>query len=161
MRPTVTGGCAVLDILEISSSQPNVSYLAFDASSDEAAEFSIAFPKSWNEGTVTAQFMWAHQATTTNFDVVWALQGLAISNDDAIGASYGAAQSVTDTGGTTNDLYVTAETSAITIAGTPTVGDLCYFRVFRDADNGSDTLAVDAQLVGVKLIYTADSLKDD
>lgn len=161
MRPTITGGCAALDLAEISSTQPNIAFLAFDASTDESAQFAIAFPKSWDEGTVTAQFMWAHPSTTTNFAVVWALQGVAISDDDAIGASYGTAISVTDTGGTTDDLYVSAETSAITIAGTPAAGDLCYFRVFRDADNGSDTLAVDARLIGIKLLFNTTTFKDD
>ena len=161
MRPTITGGAAALDLAEISSTQPNVAFLGFDASSDEAAQFSIAFPKSWDEGTVTAQFAWSHAATTTNFSVIWALQGVAISDDDAIGTSYGTAQTVTDTGGTTDDLYVSAATSAITIAGTPAAGDLCYFRVYRDADAGGDTMAIDARLIGIKLLFNTNRFKDD
>lgn len=78
------------------------------------------------------------------------------SDDDTIEAAFGSAQSVTDTGGTTD----AAETSAVTIGGTPTGGDYVIFQVFRDADNGSDTLAVNAKLLGVGLFYTINAATD-
>jgi hypothetical protein len=42
--------------------------------SQEYAQFSIAMPKSWNEGTLTFAPVWSHPATTTNFGVVFDLQ---------------------------------------------------------------------------------------
>ena len=42
----------------------------------------------------------------------------------------------------------------MTLAGTPAAGELVQFRIFRDADNGSDTLAADAKLIQVKIYYT-------
>ena len=85
----------------------------------EFAQFSMQMPKGWNEGTVTALFVWSHAATATNFGVVWGIQGLAVSDDDALDAAFGTAQTVTDTGGTTSDLYRSPETAAVTIGGTP------------------------------------------
>lgn len=126
--------------------------LDFDASTAEYAQFTVTFPKSWDLGTVTAQFVW--RATNTG-NVVWGLQGVAISDDDATDAAFGTAQTVTDGVTATGDTMVSAATSAITIGGTPADGDLVVFQVYRDAANGSDTCAVDALLVGVKLIYTA------
>ena len=38
---------------------------AFDKDSDEAAQFSIAFPKSWNEGTITFQPFFTANTTNT------------------------------------------------------------------------------------------------
>ena len=157
MRPSSSGGCAALALVATASNQPDISSLDFDASTAEYAQFWVRMPKNWNEGTITAQFYWSHASTTTNFAVVWGIQGVAISDDDTIGVAYGTAQTVTDTGGTTNDLYVSTSTSAITIAGTPAAGDMCAFRVYRDAANGADTMAIDARLHGVAIFYTTDT----
>lgn len=135
--------------------------LDFDASTIEYAQFSIRMPKSWNEGTVTAVFTWSHASTTTNFKVSWGLQAVAISNDDAGDAAFGTAQYANDEGGTTNDIYMSPETSAITIAGTPQAEDWVVFQVLRKADDGTnDTLAIDARLHGVTLYLTTDAATD-
>lgn len=160
IRPSLTGGPATLAAVASGSNQPDIVTLDFDAGTIEYAQFAIPMPKKWNAGTITARFRWSHAATTTNFGVVWALQALAISDDDAIGQNFGTAQTVTDTGGTTNDLYVTSETSAITIAGTPAKQDTVFFRVYRDATNGSDTLAIDARLHSVEIFVTTDADTD-
>jgi hypothetical protein len=160
IRPSTTGGCAALALIATSANQPDISSLDFDGVTAEYAQFWIRFPKSWNEGTVTAQFYWSHAATATNFGVRWGLQGVAISNDDATAVAYGTAQEVTDTGGTTNDKYISDATSAITIAGTPAAGDIVAFRVYRDPANGGDTMAIDARLEGVALFYTTDTLDE-
>lgn len=160
MRPSSTNGSSSLNQLEIAAGQPDIVTLDFDASTEQYAQFSLAFRKGWNEGTVTAQFYWSHPSTTTNFGVVWGLQGVACSNDDAMGTSFGTAQEATDTGGTTNDIYASPETSAITVAGSPADGDVCFFRLYRKAADGADTLAVNARLHGIKLFYTIDTLDD-
>ena len=161
MRPSTTGGCAAVATIATSANQPDVQSLDFDATTQEYAQFSVAFPKQWDEGTVTAQFYWSHASTTTNFGVVWNLQGVAQSDDDAIAAAYGAAQQIADTGGTTNDLYVTSATPAITIAGTPAEGDMCNFRISRVTGDGSDTMAIDARLMGIKLLLTTNAARDN
>jgi len=160
MSPSATGGCASLATIASAANQPDIQTLDFDASTEEYAQFAIPMPKSWNEGTVTAQFRWSHASTTTNFGVVWGIQAVAVGDDDAIAVSYGTAQTVADTGGTTNDLYVTSETSAITIAGTPAAQDTVYFRVYRATANGSDTMAIDARLHSVVLFVTTDADTD-
>ena len=155
---TTTG--AASGSVEATTNKVMLVTLDFDAATDEFAQFRIPMPKGWDEGTVTAIFGWSHPSTATNFDAVWGLQGVAAGNDDAQDAAFGTAVTVTDTGGTTDDLYITAETSAMTIAGTPAEGDEAVFQVYRDADNGSDTLAVDARLHWVKLLYTIDAASD-
>jgi len=160
IRPSSTGGCATLALVATSANQPDVSSLDFDGVTAEYAQFWVRMPRSWDEGTLTAQFYWSHAATTTNFGVRWGLQGVAISNDDAIAVAYGTAVEVTDTGGTTNDLYVSPATSAITIAGTPAVDDMVAFRVYRDPANGADTMAIDARLHGVAIFYNTNTLDE-
>ena len=137
-----------------------VTTLDFDTTTQEFAQFEIAMPKSWNESTVTFQPIWSHPSTTTNFGVVWSLEGIARSNDDALDVAFGTAQTSTDTGGTTNDLYIGPESAAITVGGTPAEGDVVLFQIKRNPSDGSDTLAVDARLHGVKLYYTLNAGTD-
>lgn len=160
MRPSVSGGCASLTAIASAANQPDIVTLDFDATTQEYAQFSVPMPKSWNEGTVTFKPIWSHAATATNFGVVWNLQAVAISDDDAIAVAYGTAQTSTDTGGTTNDLYVGPESAAITIAGTPAAQDVVFFRLSRVTGDAADTMAVDARLHGIILYITIDAEND-
>ncbi len=162
MQPTVSNGCATLANVETVAGQPDQHVLGFDSVADEHAQFEIAFPKSWNEGTVTFQVFWTHQSGQTGGldGVAWALQGVAISDDEVFAVAYGTAVVVTDDQSNSDRNFVTAESAAITIAGTPAENDLTIFRVFRDVSDGADDLDIDAQLVGVKLFYTTDAETD-
>lgn len=131
----------------------------FDPDADEFVQFDVWMPKGWNEGTVTAVLAWT--AASGSGDVIWGIQGLARSNDDALDTAFGSAVVVTDTLLTANDEHHTAETGAITIGGTPAENDRVIFQVYRDANAGGDTLAVDAKLIGVKIIYTTNAATDD
>lgn len=148
MSPSATGGCAALATIATSANQPDIESLNFDQTTAEYAQFSIAMPKRWNLGTVSFKPVWSHASGGSAFGCIFTLQGLARSDDDAIAAAYGTAQSSSDTGGTANDLYVGPESSAITIAGTPAAEDVVHFRVARDV---SDTLDLDARLHGIIL----------
>ena len=160
IRPSSSGGCAALALVATGSNLPDISSLDFDAGTNEFAQFTIRFPKGWDEGTVTAIFHWTANSASAN-DVIWAIQGLALSDNDAIGTAFGTAQTVTDTNGSSAYTErISAATSAITIAGSPAAGDRCVFRVYRDAAAGGDTLATDAMLLGVSLFYTINTLDD-
>lgn len=157
-RRTTNGAAA--GTVETTTNKIMFDTLDFDTTTQEFAQFGIRMPKSWNESTVTAAFTWSHASTTTNFGVVWALEAVALSDDDAGDAAFGTAQQVSDTGGTTNDVYVTAATSAITIAGTPAAEDWVVFQVKRVPADASDTMAIDARLHGVTLYFTTDAITD-
>ncbi len=122
-------------------------------------QFLVAMPKSWDEGTITAQFSWTAASGTGN--VIWGMQCLARSDDDAIDTAFGTAQTSTDALTATGDLMISAATSAITVGGTPAENDNVWCRVYRDAANGSDTFSADARLTGVKVLYTINALTDD
>lgn len=160
MTPSATGGCAALATVASAANQPDIVTLDFDATTEEYAQFSIPMPEKWNEGTLTFQPIWSHASTTTNFGVVWSLQAVAVSDDDGIAVAYGTAVTSTDTGGTTNDVYVGPESSAMTVAGTPANKDTVFFRIFRTPANGSDTMAIDARLHGIRLYYTTNADTD-
>ena len=159
MISRTTSGAAI-GTVETATNKHMLRTFNFDSAAVEYVQFTIRMPKGWNEGTVTASFSWSHAATTTNFGVAWSLAGVAISDDDALDVAFGTAQTATDTGGTTDDLYSTATTSAITIAGTPAANDYVVFQVAREVANGSDTMAIDARLHGVQLYYSTDAATD-
>ena len=157
MKPTVTNGCASHASVETTSGRPDMIVLDFDKDSDEFAQFSVAFPKSWNEGTVTFQFFWSGIAATTN--VVMNLQGVAFADNDSIDVAYGSVIAVSDAAqGAVEELLVSAESGAITIAGSPGVNELCYFRIGRDISE--DNMAGDCRLHGIKLFFTTDAAND-
>jgi hypothetical protein len=134
----------------------------FDASTDEFVQFARWMPKGWDASTVSAQFAWSHAATDTNFGVRFFIQAVALTNDDALDTAFGdAVGHAADVGGTTDDLYITAETAAITISNTPAKSDYVIFQVYRDVSDEGDTLAVDARLHGVQLFYDIDAHTDD
>ncbi len=156
MTRRTTNGPAV-GTSETATNKVMIETLDFDQSTAEYAQIRFLMPKRWNEGTVTAQFYWT--ATTTG-NVVWACQAVALSDDDVLDTAFGTVQTVTDGVTAANDLMISAATSAITIAGTPAAGDMVVFQFYRDASNGSDTLAADAKLLGVKLFITTDAGDD-
>lgn len=129
--------------------------LDFDTSTQEFAQFMVRMPKSWNESTVTAQFDWT--AASGSGGVVWAIEGLALTDDDAYDQAFGTAQTATDTLIAANDRHASPATSAVTIAGSPAAEDCVVFQVKRNVSDGSDTLGVDAKLIGVTLFYTTDT----
>ena len=159
MYPASSNGCGDIDQTELTAQRPEVKALPFDASSDEYAQFAVAFPKSWNEGTVTFQSFWSVTGTNTG-TVQFAVQGVAVSSDDTLDVAMGTAvpNTALAASGTANDLMINAVSGAITIAGSPAAGDEVFFNIYRDV-SGDDQTA-DARLLGVKLFYTTDAAND-
>lgn len=161
MRPTVSNGCAVLTDVETTAGNPDLQVLDFDSTVDEHAQFSIAFPKGWDEGTITFRVYWTSTAVDTD-GVAWALQGVSTSDGDTIDVAYGTAVVVTDNNqSAAEDCLITAESAAVTIGGTPVTDDLTFFRVFRDVSDANDDMTEDARLLGVKIFFTLDAANDN
>ena len=159
MKPTVTNGCASHASVETTSGRPDMVVLDFDKDADEFAQFAIAFPKSWNAGTVTFQFYWSGIAATTG--VAMSLQGVAFADNGSIDAVYGTAIVVQDDAqGAVEELLVSAESAAITIAGSPGDNELTYFRIGRDVSDSNDDMAGDCRLHGIKLFFNTDAKND-
>ena len=159
VSPTTNGAEAAA--VETTAVKPELKVLNFDPSTIEYAQFSVAMPKSWNEGTVTAKFYWTH-ATAVATDVMWGIQGVCVSDNDTIDATFGTAIIVTDTfHNAAEDLAISPETAAITLGGTPAEDDLAYFQVYRAATTAGDTTnSTDAQLLGVKILFTTNAEND-
>ena len=157
MYPNTTNGCADLEQVELSNG-PELKCLDFDASSDENAQFTVCFPKSWNEGTVTFQAFWTVTGTNTG-TVAWGLSGVSIADDASINTAFGTNVVATAKAfsGTSNDIMVSAESGAVTIANAA-VDTQTYFQIMRDVS--ADTQSGDARLLGIKLFFTTDAAND-
>ena len=158
MYPNTTGGCAALAQVELSNG-PEIKTLDFDKDSDEFAQFAVAFPKSWNEGTVTFQAFFTADSTNTG-TTAWGLSGVSLADNDSCNTAFGTQVNATAKAhsGTANDLNVTAESGAVTIAGSPSTDEQVFFQISRDVSE--DSLTADAKLLGIKLFFTTDAKND-
>ena len=159
MYPSTTNPCSDLEQVETTALRPDLKVLDFAADADDFAQFAIAMPKSWNEGTVTFQPFWTVTGTNTG-TVAWQLAGIAVSNDDTINTAFGTQVATTALAfsGTSNDLMVSAESGAVTIAGSPAANDMCFFQINRDTS--ADDQTGNARLLGIKMFFTTDAAND-
>ena len=132
--------------------------LDFDPSSDENAQFSIAFPKSWNEGVITFRAFFTVTGTNTG-TVSWALSGVSMGDNDTIGANFGTAVAPTAKAhsGTSNDINITAESGNVTISNAA-VDEYVFFNIMRDVS--ADNQTGDARLIGIQIFFTTDAAND-
>ena len=158
MYPNTTDGAGAISQTELSNG-PEIKAIPFDQSSDESAQFAVAFPKSWNEGTVTFQAFFTADSTNTG-TTKWVVNAVALADDDSLNTAFGTAvgPAAKAMSGTANDLAVTAESGAITIAGSPSTDEYVFFQITRDVSE--DDLSADALLLGVKLFFTTDAAND-
>ena len=159
MYPTTTNGCAALAQVEGTAGRPEIKALDFDPSSDENAQFTVAFPKSWNESTITFKAFFTVTGTDSG-TVSWALSGVATADNDAIDVAFGTAVAPTAKAhsGTSGDINVTAESGNVTIAGAPSTDEMVFFNIMRDVS--ADNQTGDARLLGIQIFFTTDAEND-
>ena len=159
MYPSTTNPCSDLTQVETTALRPDLKVLDFAAAADDFAQFTIAFPKSWNEGTITYQPFWTVTGTNTG-NVVWQLGGIAVTSDATINTAFGTLIATTALAhsGTSNDLMVSAESGAVTVAGSPSTDDVCFFQINLDTSASAQSGVV--RLIGVKVFFTTDAGND-
>lgn len=150
--PRTTTGCGI-DSREQATGNINTDELLFDTATIEYAQAMVTMPNNYNNGTVTARFYWTASSGTASTTVTWAIRGRAFGDNVAIGQTYStAAQTVTDTYFSANQMHISDATPAVTIDGTPAVNKPIIFEIYRDT---ADSLNADARLLGVEISYTA------
>lgn len=149
MSPTTTAGCASVATVEAGTNDVDYKVLDFDTTTVESAWILFQMPNNWDGGTITFKPVWT--AASGSGTVCFGLKGRAYADDDAIDQAYGTEQTSTDTLITAGDVHIGPESSAITLAGTPAGGQLVQLKVTRQT--GSDTLGVDARLIGIRILY--------
>ena len=158
MFGTTTNG-ADAQAVETTATRPEMKVLDFDPSTIEYAQFSIAMPKSWDEGTLTFQAFWSPSSTDTGAALI-GLQGISVANDATSDVAFPTAVDVTDNGtGTVEDVLVSPVSAAVTVTSAA-ADTYTYFQVSRNATSGSDSFTGDVRLLGIKLFYTTDAAND-
>jgi len=155
---TATNG-ADLATNEYATQDINMDFYAFDGATEQYIEIQFPMPEDWNRGTIKAKFFWSSASGSTAADTCeWKIQGGALSNDDAIDAALGTAQVISDALLANNgtDLQVSGATPALTIGGTPALGDMIHFKISRNV-GGTDNMTEDAWLFGVWIQYLANT----
>ena len=131
--------------------------LDFDQSTDEHAEFSGIMPRNYDGGGVTITIGWSSGLTTGN--VIWntAFKSFSDDADDMDSKAFATAQasSAVATPSAAGEIgYDTTTHTDGAQMDSVAVGEYFRLRVTRDANNASDTLAGDAELVFVEIRET-------
>lgn len=149
MTPATTAGCAPLAVVESTTYDNNFQVLAFDQSTAENAWGTFLLPDDWDDSTsIKAKIYWRSTATG---NVLWKVGGRGNLDtfDTDISTSL---TSIVDTASASGSLYTTDATGAISFVNIPTVAieaRRLAFVVRREAADGSDTSAGDAQLISI------------
>ena len=163
MQPTTTIGCDPLTTVESGSPyRPEIVSLNFPDGGVTAAQFSVAFPKSWDAGTLTFKVYWSADSTSTN-SACWSFQGAAVNDNITISQIYPTLIYNPDTHcGDALKLNISSESAAVTVGGDTIADDsLIYFRLLRSTTLTTDTLAAACRLHGIKLFFTTDAGNDE
>lgn len=155
--PRTTNGAA-RGLTETSTNDAMLDTLDFDQTTQEGATLFYKPPKSWDLGTITFIVYWTADAGSAAETFELELDAVALSNDDALDVAWGTAVGASDALIATGDLHISAESSAVTVGGTPAAGDAIMIRIKRDVAN--DTLAADARVLGVEVFFTTNAGND-
>ncbi len=135
---------------------PKKRYLtyAFDAGTDEMMTFSFQMPQEYASGG-TLRIKWTTSVTTSTA-VIWAAKVSAVTAGDADTRAEHASSTAATVSSNTNTTEAGREAEAtITLnMDSAAAGDMIDIVFYRDADNGSDSLAVDASLEGLNFEFT-------
>lgn len=157
MTPSGTNGAASGSIETANGT--TVGVLLFDKDTSESAEFHAAMPASWDRGAFQYVPVWSATGGTLDQQVAWELQAKALNDGADPNGDWGTAVEVTDLFVDDNLRMKGAKSAAVTAGGSVTE-DNCevLFRVSRKV--ADDSLAVDAALWGVLVLYGTDSQTD-
>jgi len=155
MTSRVTNGAAS-GLTEHATNDIMMRTFDFDPSTEEGVQFVWSMPKRYDAGTITFTPVWTSPASSGT--VKWDLHAGALADTVAIDQALGTAVGSTDSFFSTDYVHVGPTSAAITIANAapnvPTV-----FEITRDV--ATDTLTVDAKLIGITVHWTADATSDD
>ena len=159
MIPLITNG-ATPGSGEYATNDIMQDYFDFDTATKQYVAFNRTMPATWNLGTIKAKFIWAPATSSgaVGDTVEWELSAVAISDGDAIDVALGTPQVISDAvlTGENVTLHTTGATPALTVGGTPALGDLVHFKAARNV-GGSDNHGYNARLFGVLIQFTKGS----
>jgi len=116
------------------------------------------FPlNDYNLGPMRTKFYWTATGFTAG-NVVWGLQCRGLGDSELLNSGFAGGVEVIDSsfaGGT--GIYISTG-ATFTPSGNLAVEDIYYFRAYRNAASASDTLPMNARLLGIAIQYTGTSI---
>jgi len=150
---TVTTNGAAFNELELATNDIMLQTFDFDTTTSEKIQFWWEPPAEWDIGTITFNTKWTAGGGCACQTFILSLAGVSFSNSDAIDAVIGGTPATTtDSLITINDMHISPESTAVTI-NNATKGEAVLLQLSRTI---SDTLTVDAKLIGINITYTTD-----
>ena len=135
----------------------SVPVLAFDAASDEYMDFYGVMPQAYGGGGLTVKIVWTSDtAISDNCIFGLAFRSLEDDAEDVDTSHSYAFNTVTDAAPSAAGEFVYPTITFTDGADMDSVGagDAFILRLYRDADNASDTMAGDAQVLAVEIRET-------
>ncbi len=131
--------------------------LDFDAGTDESAIFTGVLPRHYSGGGITVSLRWAASSATSG-NVVWntAIERIDDEGLDIDADSFATANAATAAAPATSGMaqYTDVAHTSGAQMDSLAAGESFRLKVTRDADNGSDTMTGDAELLGVEIRET-------
>lgn len=154
--PTITNPCTVVQI-ESTTHKNNTRGLSFAQSGLNYAEGRIPMPTNWNQGTFTFVIYWKAMTATTGV-VRFTLDAVLRNASSASDLAFGTAVNIdTAPNGSAGALVITAESGALTPAGTPSNGSEIELRVYRNGGNSPDTMTDAAIITNISMFWTTNA----
>jgi hypothetical protein len=159
MTPSETNG-ATAETVEYGTNDITHDVMRFaGADNDTHAEFDVVMPEAWDRSTIKVKVYWTAGGDANPDEYVeFYLAAGARGDDDPLDAALGTAVDIADQVVADEDLHITAASGALTVGGSPALGDLVHFKLSRDYDHdgGGTAMDVDADVLGVLIQYKRD-----
>jgi hypothetical protein len=156
MIPSKTNG-AEAETVEYGTNDVTHDVMVFaGADNDTHAEFDVVMPEAWDRSTIKVKVYWTAGGDATPDEYVeFYIAAGARSNDDPLDAALGTAVDMADQLIADDDLHITPASGALTVGGSPALGDLVHLKLSRDYDHtgGGTAMDVDADVLGVLIQY--------
>ena len=159
-KPNATNGPSI-HAAETATNKVPITGYAFDTAVEESTWFEALLPKSYSGGTIACRPFWGASAGTAGQGVAWGFSARLYGDGEDWDQAPGTEVVVTDTLTNTGREQICAASGALTPAGTLSgAPKRLRLKVARKVANAADTLAADAILQGVLILFTINA-KDD
>ena len=135
----------------------NMDYITldFDPSTDETVIWNFEIPTDVDASqNIAVDIKYLKSSAGASDGVCWSGAFLGRVAGEAVDSSFGTAVLTCDSTINTAGQLDTHHLSFTTAQHGLSAGDVVFFKLFRDADNGSDGLTVDIRLIDVKVSWT-------
>lgn len=138
------------------SSYQDIGTYTFNGTTSTKVRTIFRWPKSWDESTIRFSVSGVCDSGGTTGNSVWNLAGKCFSHSDSAWTTANlttGTQSVAMPWTADDASMMSAFSSALTVDGTPTEGDLVVLELWRDPAAASDVIAADIHFVELSLKY--------